>query len=217
MIRRPPRSTLFPYTTLFRSRSGRQRDPPARANARLLPAPARPPRPPDRRRRRRPQARGPVLVPAVPRGAIRPPAALADRQEAAAARDPRRRADEKGQPDRYLGDPREDARSRESARAAGRGLLRANGLRLAGSGTEESGRGRDTGARLTQALKGQVARQAHQPQTACTSTRHRPALGHNLTPSNDVDHRQAPPCANTGHTCASPVPPTAEPIARAAP
>src|SRR5256885_8527359 len=24
MIRRPPRSTLFPYTTLFRSRSGRQ-------------------------------------------------------------------------------------------------------------------------------------------------------------------------------------------------
>src|SRR2546429_6640745 len=26
MIRRPPRSTLFPYTTLFRSRAGRQRD-----------------------------------------------------------------------------------------------------------------------------------------------------------------------------------------------
>src|SRR2546430_7126567 len=25
MIRRPPRSTLFPYTTLFRSRSGRRR------------------------------------------------------------------------------------------------------------------------------------------------------------------------------------------------
>src|SRR2546426_3158076 len=25
MIRRPPRSTLFPYTTLFRSRSGRHR------------------------------------------------------------------------------------------------------------------------------------------------------------------------------------------------
>src|SRR2546427_3799954 len=29
MIRRPPRSTLFPYTTLFRSRSGR-RDTPGR-------------------------------------------------------------------------------------------------------------------------------------------------------------------------------------------
>src|SRR2546430_5722838 len=36
MIRRPPRSTLFPYTTLFRSRIGldddnSQRQPPARA------------------------------------------------------------------------------------------------------------------------------------------------------------------------------------------
>src|SRR2546430_4288295 len=27
MIRRPPRSTLFPYTTLFRSRDGRSRTP----------------------------------------------------------------------------------------------------------------------------------------------------------------------------------------------
>src|SRR3712207_8572963 len=27
MIRRPPRSTLFPYTTLFRSRHGRARSP----------------------------------------------------------------------------------------------------------------------------------------------------------------------------------------------
>src|SRR2546421_6733395 len=40
MIRRPPRSTLFPYTTLFRSRQGQrtiaERDgrPPARENAR---------------------------------------------------------------------------------------------------------------------------------------------------------------------------------------
>src|SRR5256885_4811758 len=29
MIRRPPRSTLFPYTTLFRSQSGRARGAPA--------------------------------------------------------------------------------------------------------------------------------------------------------------------------------------------
>src|SRR6267143_741068 len=29
MIRRPPRSTLFPYTTLFRSRPGTRRTPPA--------------------------------------------------------------------------------------------------------------------------------------------------------------------------------------------
>src|SRR2546421_4188338 len=39
MIRRPPRSTLFPYTTLFRSRSGRRRGgapdtPPATPSAR---------------------------------------------------------------------------------------------------------------------------------------------------------------------------------------
>src|SRR3989475_4008620 len=30
MIRRPPRSTLFPYTTLFRSRGARRQRPPAR-------------------------------------------------------------------------------------------------------------------------------------------------------------------------------------------
>src|SRR5688572_32695090 len=31
MIRRPPRSTLFPYTTLFRSPDGQRRGPPADA------------------------------------------------------------------------------------------------------------------------------------------------------------------------------------------
>src|SRR3712207_8591010 len=37
MIRRPPRSTLFPYTTLFRSRRGREGDAlPARAVTRQL-------------------------------------------------------------------------------------------------------------------------------------------------------------------------------------
>src|SRR3712207_8862819 len=36
MIRRPPRSTLFPYTTLFRSQLAAQR---ARAEALRLPAP----------------------------------------------------------------------------------------------------------------------------------------------------------------------------------
>src|SRR2546426_2080233 len=39
MIRRPPRSTLFPYTTLFRSETGRARDDRDRARA-----PAAPPR-----------------------------------------------------------------------------------------------------------------------------------------------------------------------------
>src|SRR3712207_3065932 len=59
MIRRPPRSTLFPYTTLFRSK-GRPGSPPRRRGPRPPPrAPARrnPPRPyrtaalPGRRRR----------------------------------------------------------------------------------------------------------------------------------------------------------------------
>src|SRR5256885_2728812 len=47
MIRRPPRSTLFPYTTLFRS-GGRTRPPPRRPRAALparLPAPRPPPQP----------------------------------------------------------------------------------------------------------------------------------------------------------------------------
>src|SRR5439155_11440049 len=33
MTRRPPRSTLFPYTTLFRSRSGHPRTSPSRARS----------------------------------------------------------------------------------------------------------------------------------------------------------------------------------------
>src|SRR3712207_7290696 len=45
MIRRPPRSTLFPYTTLFRSRGGRTRE-------RHRPGP-------HRRNRRRREAAGP--------------------------------------------------------------------------------------------------------------------------------------------------------------
>src|SRR4051812_49816359 len=40
MIRRPPRSTLFPYTTLFRSRRDVPRDP---APPVLAPSPPRPP------------------------------------------------------------------------------------------------------------------------------------------------------------------------------
>src|SRR5438445_2049158 len=37
MIRRPPRSTLFPYTTLFRSSSTRSRRPCARSTRRARP------------------------------------------------------------------------------------------------------------------------------------------------------------------------------------
>src|SRR5689334_24544816 len=35
MIRRPPRSTLFPYTTLFRSAPDRRRPPPVRDRCRV--------------------------------------------------------------------------------------------------------------------------------------------------------------------------------------
>src|SRR5436305_11428104 len=44
MIRRPPRSTLFPYTTLFRSDGGRRRWAVAPGNE-----PGHPPGPPDRK------------------------------------------------------------------------------------------------------------------------------------------------------------------------
>src|SRR2546430_9150136 len=36
MIRRPPRSTLFPYTTLFRSGGARRRDAPGRRAVRVF-------------------------------------------------------------------------------------------------------------------------------------------------------------------------------------
>src|SRR3712207_7983758 len=42
MIRRPPRSTLFPYTTLFRSRKARNRRGPARRAATAPPGGDRP-------------------------------------------------------------------------------------------------------------------------------------------------------------------------------
>jgi hypothetical protein len=116
------------------------------------------------------QARRPVLVPAQPRRGLRPPAAVADGEEAAPARDPRRRGDAEGHQHRHLGDQAADAHRRARAREAGRGLLQADGLGLAGSGGEEDGRERDTGARIDQALEGQVARQVHEPQT--------PALRH---------------------------------------
>src|SRR5256885_9617497 len=57
MIRRPPRSTLFPYTTLFRSGSGRHR-----ADVLGIPPPP-PPRPP------RPPAAG-VVVPSLEKVAM---------------------------------------------------------------------------------------------------------------------------------------------------
>src|SRR3989442_3950852 len=63
MIRRPPRSTLFPYTTLFRSLV-----PPRRRAARLdsRPPPRGRPREPDRRALHRDRGRLPDAGPAGP-------------------------------------------------------------------------------------------------------------------------------------------------------
>src|SRR5258706_6387756 len=60
MIRRPPRSTLFPYTTLFRSGGVREPDPPGR--------PGLPPPPPGVRQRPGPGQDRHLRVPESPRG-----------------------------------------------------------------------------------------------------------------------------------------------------
>ena len=124
--------------------------PAARAAARLLPADQGPARARQGDRRHRPQARCPVLVPALPRRGLRPPAAVANRPEAPAARGRRRRADPQGQAIGHVGHPRADAPGRETARRAGAGLLRAHHPRLAGRGADEAGASRDSGTRIEQ-------------------------------------------------------------------
>src|SRR2546422_4701909 len=71
MIRRPPRSTLFPYTTLFRSRAARPLAPGARAEARRRPR-GRRVSPPDGRAAHEPRRRGQAAALArdVPRHAV---------------------------------------------------------------------------------------------------------------------------------------------------
>jgi transposase len=148
--------------------------PSARPAARLLRADPRPPRPRQSRRRRGAQAREPVLVPAHPRRGLRAPAAVADHQEAAPARDHRRRPDAEGQAQRPVRHPRADAHGRARTRSAGRGLLQADGLRLAGGQAAEGqasrarggGRERDTGAAHNKALEGRRRAADHEPLTS---------------------------------------------------
>src|SRR5256885_9224489 len=75
MIRRPPRSTLFPYTTLFRSR-GKPQGPRSRA-ARRGRRPARDPRGPGRPTS---PADGPTLSDRCPRGRTPRSARISDRK-----------------------------------------------------------------------------------------------------------------------------------------
>src|SRR5688572_32050206 len=65
MIQRPPRSTLFPYTTLFRSRTCSARTPAAPALLSHPPGPAAPPRSTPPPLPRSPPASG--CAPATPR------------------------------------------------------------------------------------------------------------------------------------------------------
>jgi transposase len=99
---------------------------------------------------------------------LRPPAAIADGQEAAPARGPRRRPDAEGQAHRSVGQQGGAARSRAPARPPGRVFLHADGLRLAGrhTGVGEGGRERDTGARISKALEGQSRAADHEPLTS---------------------------------------------------
>jgi len=120
---------------------------------------------------RRPQARLPVLVPAQPRGGLRLPAALADAEEAAPARDPRRHADAQGHRHRSLGDPAEDARSRTHARESGRSRLQAHRRRLAVHPGEEEGRRRDTGARISWPVKRASSATGHSPKSCALARR----------------------------------------------
>jgi transposase len=103
------------------------------------------------------------------RRGLRPPAALADGQEAAPARDPRRRADAEGHADRDLGDPASRC-ARPSASSAGRPRPPTSGSSPTGRPRQRSGRERDSGAHMIRPAKGNVARQARELQT--------PALRH---------------------------------------
>ena len=116
----------------------------------------------------------PVLVPAHPRRGLRPPAAVADRQEAAPARDPRRRPDAQGQAHRRPGPPasgcaRQSASSPSRPRPPTSGWSRTGkrpGRRRPSQRDRGGGRERDTGARIIKALEGQPRAADHEPLTS---------------------------------------------------
>jgi transposase len=163
-----PRTDLKAGIGLGPPRAGRVQlvgGPPARPAARLLRARPRPPRPQRRDRRHRAQARLPVLVPAQPPRGPRLPAALTDRQQAAAARAPRRLPVAHGPPHRHVRDPPADADGRTRARDAGRVRLQTDGHRVATHpDKEKQGRRRDTTGRAPKGpSSGQATRQAKAP------------------------------------------------------
>ena len=109
-------------------------------------------------RRDRPEARDPVPVHAQTLRGLRAPAARADQEEAPRARaDRRREAAHEGRRRDLVNEPR-DPRRRTGDDRAGGDLLQADRHRPASrQAGEKSGRERDTGARINQALKGAIA------------------------------------------------------------
>ena len=113
-------------------------------------------------------------------------AALADRQEAAAARGTRRLAVAQGRPHGDVRDPRADAGGRARARGAGRVRLRADGRRVAADAREEEGgRRRDTGARIFWPVKRASSAAGRSPKSCALARRrrHPPA---SLTPTEPI-------------------------------
>ena len=121
---------------------------------------------PDRDRRRGAQARVSVLVPAHARGGLRVRPAVVDAQEAAPPRADRRRRQPPRHQERPLGHQRRDAPSRARTGSPGRNRLPTHGPRMARRARRESGRERDTGARIKQARKGQSRAAEHKPLTS---------------------------------------------------
>ena len=102
-----------------------------------------------------------------------PTSSIADRQEAPPPRAHRRREALRHERRRGVVDQPDDARRRTRARAGGRGLLRADGSRLASNcATKGSGRERDTGARISGPRRA-TSRGKPQAPDVCSLTRHR--------------------------------------------
>jgi len=137
------------------------------------------------------------LVHADPRSGLRPPTAIADPQEAAPARDRRRRSQEHPFKRRHLVHPRADAHRRARTRPASRGVLPPDGQRPARWRTgQESGRERDTGARINLGPRRAKPRGRPKAPDVCTLLRRSPAPTNNLTHRDDDGKvRDNPACA----------------------
>ena len=192
-------------------RGGLERRHATRPATRVLRTGPRPPWSREGDRRDRPQTRDPVLVHAPSWRGLRAPATGADQEEAPRARAHcRRQAADEGRRRDLVNQPR-DPRRRTGTHRAGRDLLQADGHRPASrSAGEKSGRERDTGARINQALNGAKLRGRLKAPDVCTSLRQSPAP--TRQPNRSPSRRQAPATVTTtqirAKTASIPSPPT---------